>query len=712
MYKRICILLCFLILISSVSAFAEGKETSISSSIEKYNVMLLIDKSGSMNETDKLGLAKSAACQFIDQMKPLSDTLLEHSSITSVGVMAFAKESELISPIVPLDSSSNADYLKNKINEITYLKAGTGGTDLSIAVNDALKQLYETPKDEKKMVVLFTDGYSEYVKDGKISEEALQNAFSLSKELSCEVFVVGMNYGNKIKEKGQQEIYNIANSTQIGNGVSPRAGNDANNKKPLSNYLITQDIGAVREFYGRIRANMMNSDLVYIDNHEFTIESSGILEADITIYAGSQITSVVVTDPDGVKQEENKDDYVEEGDDYYRVIKIANPKMGTWHLDVSSKKDDYHSYIVQFYGMEMDVKADWAIRKEFPNSGLKTPLVGRVQVVPMYKGEVYQDDILKNGRTKVILTVTKDNESKEYELKYQDNLFIGYFPVEFGEYGLNIQLTNDIIKRSADCKLSVSSETAHFTVDLGNMVLKQKDEKIIDLQEKIEGAFQIKNLEAKSEKSSISFEKIENNKLKIQALKTGDAEIFASAIDEYGIYYDIIGNITVKFKMFWYHWTFIVLSITGTIWLYKKMQRVLGTFEMSLEMTLDGFRIIDGPVKRHSGYVRGSSFSIIKLLTLYEDDLKNRIQTNQKLEERFQKELKEEKKELSKLMVHIEKIKSGNDIEKVYKINGKKIPSEAAEFYKSRDGQFVIKIGFKPIKKREEENPFAGTIIR
>ena len=61
---------------------------------DKYNVIMLIDKSGSMHLTDKeteegKSLAKSAACQFIDQLRDVSGDQLDMSAITSAGVMAF-----------------------------------------------------------------------------------------------------------------------------------------------------------------------------------------------------------------------------------------------------------------------------------------------------------------------------------------------------------------------------------------------------------------------------------------------------------------------------------------------------------------------------------------------------------------------------------------------------------------------------------------------
>lgn len=58
-----------LLLLSMASISYAGMEASGVSTVtaQSYNIMLLIDKSGSMNVTDGNGLARSAASQFVDQ---------------------------------------------------------------------------------------------------------------------------------------------------------------------------------------------------------------------------------------------------------------------------------------------------------------------------------------------------------------------------------------------------------------------------------------------------------------------------------------------------------------------------------------------------------------------------------------------------------------------------------------------------------------------
>ena len=118
------------------STSAEGESTALSA---KWNVMMLIDKSGSMQTSDADRKAIDAAKLFVDELASTENT--EMASYTDLGIMTFALETEKIVDFSSMKSEESRDYAKAMIDGIKYMAKGTGGTDLGVAVEAAAKQL-------------------------------------------------------------------------------------------------------------------------------------------------------------------------------------------------------------------------------------------------------------------------------------------------------------------------------------------------------------------------------------------------------------------------------------------------------------------------------------------------------------------------------------------------------------------------------------------
>lgn len=367
LHLSICLLvslltLCLLTPLKAGAAEAEAKNISAVST-QPYNIMLLIDKSGSMNSTDQQRLALSAACQFVDQ---LSTTYGDKVLTMQIGALAFGQMTEEVAPLLNLESEENTQRLKDGINAISYNKSGTGGTDLGVALRDAAAELKEKGvKDGRNAIVLFTDGYTDNVLDANASAQALEEAFKCAEELKSEIYVVGLNQGNFIKAEGRTEIYHIADTAQTGEGLMAGAEDDTFTDSEWVNYLITDNMDDVREFYIALYAHMFQSEWEYVDNHEFEIETGGVLEANITVYSNTEITDVEVTDPNDEVMYEDGENYVVSGDDFYKVIRVINPEKGCWNVYVTSREDSYKTYVVRFYGVEAAVSASWGKLRNF-----------------------------------------------------------------------------------------------------------------------------------------------------------------------------------------------------------------------------------------------------------------------------------------------------------------------------------------------------------
>ncbi len=342
--KVIIILLSFIILISgvgvNVNATENSKETTVLA--DEFNIMLIIDKSGSMNNSDAGHVAQDAACMFVDSFQV---------SNSSIGLVTFSNESTVISNPIDMSHKTNKKKLKKSIEAIEYDKLGTGGTDLGDAVYTAASVLKDTAdKDKKNLIIMFTDGYTEGLSSEalEVSNKKLESGIETAQQLDCEVYIVGLNSGGGIEEKGVNQIAYIASQTQKNEGINnPSPYDEASTGKV--NYLITDSTNGIYTFYTQIFA-LLNGAVAYIVEPEtekldgevytsFPVEISGSLIKEVDVYLTSDedinIDTLVIRDANS-KYIENEDVSISNGR-RYAFIKIFNPIEGTWKISIRGK---------------------------------------------------------------------------------------------------------------------------------------------------------------------------------------------------------------------------------------------------------------------------------------------------------------------------------------------------------------------------------------
>lgn len=621
-----------LLLLSMASISHAGMEASGVSTVtaQSYNIMLLIDKSGSMNGTDGNGLARSAACQFVDQLSMTYDDLMP---VSNVGVKTFDQTTHpILDGAMPELNEANRDNLKSEIRKIVYNESGTGGTDLGVAVYDAAVELQEKKAElSKNMIVMFTDGWTDEV-DKEASKAKRDSALKIADELECEIFIVGLNHQGTIPQEGREEIYKLADTAQIGEGIELAEGDDTNARGGKVNYLITDDIGEIREFYGKIYAQMLNCEVEFIDNHEFAVGSGGIREAVVTVYSNSEITGLSIENPDGNEVRDDGKNCFISGDDYYKVIKLMEPDRGTWGVKVTSA-DKYKTYVIRFYGIEAAISATWGANQKFQDAGIDDDYVGKVVVTPMYKSEPYREESLADSLTKAEYTVSYEGFSETYPLDYRTETgdFVGYFPVQTGAYHITAVLANDDMDRIAECNLNVNimdNEEQH-SFELSPIKVKNGKSVDIDLEDELDVPdLDIQSVSTESssngsKEESISLADVKGAVLTVYGNKVGEDSLEVKATDADGNECFIAGKVKVAFTLFWYHIVFLLIILAGIAILvyviYNKRAYVHGDFELYIENLDTGARL-ENTVE---DYPRGKTITlwdIVKCIIDMQDD--------------------------------------------------------------------------------------------
>ncbi|MEC0309504.1 VWA domain-containing protein [Paenibacillus lautus] len=113
------------------------------------DIVLVIDNSGSMNETDPNQDRYTAAKNLINRMDPDN----------RVSVMVFDHATTLLQPFTRVKNQETKDEI---IAEIDGLAATDGGTDISLALEDTMTHIQENhDAGRSAMVIMLSDGFSE-----------------------------------------------------------------------------------------------------------------------------------------------------------------------------------------------------------------------------------------------------------------------------------------------------------------------------------------------------------------------------------------------------------------------------------------------------------------------------------------------------------------------------------------------------------------------
>ena len=612
--RRIALAVAICLLCSCLSLGAPAASAAESTgSYQPYNIALLIDKSGSMNATDRERLAVSAAGMFVNSL--YTESLMNQASgsetgSSKVGVISFSADTETETIPVELASETEVSFITDKIDSIVYDTVNTGATDLGRAVL-AGTEMIKNAQDgvRKNMIILFTDGYTDALSAEGMARSSAMMAEGLeaARQMNCEIYVVGLNYQGRINDQGRAEIWNIANSTQSGEGLLLPDSNDSGAASRV-NYLITDSRQEVSEFYTAIFGMMMDSDSTtlppwYQDGwtyYDVDLTSPGIFCANIYIISEGTIGGLSLWDPSGNQVDLNGDSVRFVRGNGYAMMTIMAPAQGVWTLGAEGEVS-YDVSLVPVTGITLQMESS-----VYGSSA-------EIKVQAVYMGEVQGAEFYA-GLSSAACTVTPEagGESQTVSLTYSEaeNALVGQITVSApGRY-----VTEASVAAAQMARTTV--QTLEFTMggDPVQVTVPHKGTVDVDLHQQFMAGWDNVTLEVDSvtwnPQDRLDIISGENGVITVRGLSRGEASFTVHAVDSLGQTWDMPGTVEITFSLMAYLpliLVVLVLLIAAAVVLRRRTRYLRGDFTVTCACG-EGYSVetISAP--------RGSSFTLYSLV--------------------------------------------------------------------------------------------------
>lgn len=420
--KTVTIILLCIFLMSIMIIPTSATETNTSN---RFNVVFVLDASGSMEDTDPNNLRFDATKLFLG--------LLANEG-NYVGSVVFSTDIIKTTDI----NLVNGIYDKNIIeSDIENCKVG-GWTGIGTALNKGVEMLSQSGnKDLQSVIILFSDGKSELDNEDDLTRcnELKAKAINNARKNDIIIYTVGLN------SDGGADINELKQISDATSGKCKEVKNAADLK------------GVFAEFYNLIygtSTTVIFEGKVPLDgtiNRTFNVPNAGVEEVNIIISSKTPINDIQLDKPSGKKLSVDDVKKLTTTSESFSITKLTNPEGGDWILTAKGKSGD-DIKIEMVYNDCLSIATEINDNNSF--------VVGdKIEV----KGYLYNNDekaLSGYNDYKAVLHLTKqttnnetDNIIEEFEMLSKNDCYIAEIPIdEIGTYSMYMQVTGNGIEKT------------------------------------------------------------------------------------------------------------------------------------------------------------------------------------------------------------------------------------------------------------------------
>lgn len=421
MKKRIIALLCSMVIAFSgicsiIGAFAAGTAAN------KFNVVFVLDTSGSMNQTDAVGLRYDALNLFLS-------LLTEKGNY--VGTVLFTQTIDKTSNITEIKT---IDDKRKVFDDLKSVTPSSGDTNIGLALAAATDML-DTQRNTNldSVIILLSDGNTDLSSQKALDASEYYKEYGVGHARSgkYKIYCVGLNTNGAMNGS---ELQDIADRTD---GQFVEVSNPA-------------DLSKVTEtFYSIIYDTPSDTQRVVIGQDgkvekKFSVPDIGIEEVNIVVRGNT--TGIEITKPDSSKIPETDVENMSLKTNEYTNVKLPNPQNGEWMATILGDPGAEVT-ISMIQNVDLSIRAEDSNQQQTYKKGDTARISGTI----VSKGSDVSDEDVYNSNKAVLKWVNKGNgDEKEIDMQVTNGKYYAELPLdELSTYEGTIELTaGDITKTS------------------------------------------------------------------------------------------------------------------------------------------------------------------------------------------------------------------------------------------------------------------------
>ena len=316
--KRIVSCVLALTMVLSLTCFfvlADNENGSSKKQLNRYNVVLVTDSSGSMKDNDPDGYRFEAIELFV--------SLLANGG-NRVGAVVFGTGVLATHDLVEVNGRTE----KNSIIDTVRSQKASGWTDTGAALCKAIEMLdADADPSLPSIIILLTDGITE-MPDTERTAESLslkEDALEAARDKKYQIYTISLNCENSANSSEMQQI-------AYATGGECREVNDASDLQSVFDvyYQMIYDTQSIQ----LVDETIPESGVI---SRDFTVVELGVEEVNVVIFGS--VDKCSLKKPDDVYIEQQELDSFVYSAKTFTLIKIANPENGIWNLTVEAEPD-------------------------------------------------------------------------------------------------------------------------------------------------------------------------------------------------------------------------------------------------------------------------------------------------------------------------------------------------------------------------------------
>lgn len=469
MKKIFSILFSAILLFSLAFCFtANAASVSEEKTYKPLDLVVVLDNSGSMNDSDPSRTALAAVRMLVNMM-PAADS--------RVAVIGFNRTPNPLTKngagtpvLIGLENLSDIEKIRSSVANVIY-KGGTAIGNALFAATELLDK--NKDPDRAKAIILFTDGMNDLAGNPiaySTCEENEASAIMWANNNDCPIYCVGYDYitdtgvsSMGANGEGMLKLKNIADST----GGKVKAINTA---KEIEQLLI-DFLADVCDLNYKTVATIPGDG----GKHDTSINiSASVIEANIRI-AGADNDSIKtgkiqLFDPQGREIElRNSGNVRFDTDATAASIKVTMPSTGTWILSVEGiTGDNIHVGLLEHFKMNLSTTLTFPEGNP-PGVAYNNDTIG-IRAWLSYDGVDLNDEAIyaavKSATATCIPRANPDNK-KIITLQRDGMAFTGDFTIpQDCYYDITVRLDWDTVYREAALEIGSNNRPPYMNADI------------------------------------------------------------------------------------------------------------------------------------------------------------------------------------------------------------------------------------------------------